>query len=308
MSLGVLQSKVYLDVPFSENEQAKQLGARFDWDTKKWYIFSNHSNLDKLQEKWKIITELPTKVYLAVSFSENEQAKQLGARFDWDTKKWYTWSDNSNLDKLQEQWKINTEPVILTGEDRTYGGNDLFIDLIPQTCWFTNVRYCTDSRDWDRLRNHVYSRVNNTCECCHNKTNDIEAHERWHYDADTKTQKLVRLVALCNMCHTTTHMGLAQIRGKGDEALEHLKQVRNFTQEEVIEHKNQAFQVWRERNEIEWNLDLSLLTDNNIKLSKNVSSEERVNIMEKTLSVVRNNITDRINERINDKNKNKILS
>jgi len=227
---------------------------------------------------------LKTKVYLAVPFSEKEHAKQLGARFDWDIKKWYVMSNHSNLDELQEKWKINTEPVILTGEDRTYGGNKLFIDLIPQTCWFTNVRYCTDSRDWDRLRDHVYSRVNNTCECCHNKTNDIEAHERWNYDDDTKTQKLVRLVALCNMCHTTTHIGLAGINGKGYEALEHLKKVRNFTYEQAIEHKNQAFQLWRERNTIEWNLDLSLLTNNNIKLIKNVSSKERVNIMKKSLS------------------------
>ena len=227
---------------------------------------------------------LPTKVYLAVSFSEKEHAKQLGARFDRDIKKWYILSNHSNLDELQEKWKINTEPLILTGEDRTYGGNELFIDLIPNTCWFTNVRYCTHSRDWDRLRDCVYSRVNNTCECCHNKTNNIEVHERWHYDNDTKTQKLVRLVALCKMCHTTTHIGLAGIKGKGSEALEHLKKVRNFTHEEAIEHNKQAFQVWRERNTIKWNLDLSLLTNNNIKLIKNVSSKEREDIMEKTLS------------------------
>ena len=227
---------------------------------------------------------LSTKVYLAVPFSEKEHAKQLGARFDCDIKKWYIMSNHPNLDELQEKWKINTEPVILTGEDRSYGGNELFIDLIPITCWFTNVRYCTDIRDWDRLRDCVYSRVNNTCECCHNKTNDIEAHERWHYDNDTKTQKLVRLVALCKMCHTSTHIGLAGIKGKGSEALEHLKKVRNFTNEEAIEHKKQAFQVWNERNTIEWNLDLSLLTNNGIKLTQNVSPKERVDIMEKTLS------------------------
>jgi hypothetical protein len=227
---------------------------------------------------------LSTKVYLAVPFPEKEHAKQLGARWDRDIKKWYIMSNHPNLDELQEKWKINTEPVILTGEDRSYGGNELFIDLIPRTCWFTNVRYCTDIRDWDRLRDCVYSRVNNTCECCHNKTNDIEAHERWHYDNDTKTQKLVRLVALCKMCHTSTHIGLAGIKGKGSEALEHLKKVRNFTNEEAIEHKKQAFQVWNERNTIEWNLDLSLLTHNGIKLTQNVSPKERVDIMEKKLS------------------------
>ena len=54
MPFGVIPTKNYLAVPFSENEEAKQLGARFDWDIKKWYILSNHSNLDELQEKWKM--------------------------------------------------------------------------------------------------------------------------------------------------------------------------------------------------------------------------------------------------------------
>ena len=63
-----------------------------------------------------------------------------------------------------------------------------------------------------------------------------------------------------------------------------LKKVRNFTNEEAIEHKKQAFQVWSERNTIEWNLDLSLLINNGIKLTQNVSPKERVDIMKKTLS------------------------
>lgn len=221
---------------------------------------------------------LPTKIYLAVPFSEKEDAKKLGARFDGYIKKWFVLSNHFKLDELQEKWKINTEPVILTGEDRTYGGNELFIDLIPKTCWFTNVRSCIHSSDWDRLRNHIYSRMDNTCECCHNKTNNIEAHERWHYDDDTKTQKLIRLVALCQMCHTTTHIGLATIKGKRSEALEHLKKIRTFTQEEAVEHEKQAFKVWKDRNTIMWNLDLSLLTNNNIKLIKQVTAEEREHI------------------------------
>lgn len=206
---------------------------------------------------------IPSKVYLAVPYAEKDQVKQLGARFDWDVKKWYIMSNNPNCDILQKRWKLNTDPVVLTGEDRKYGGNDLFVDLIPRSCWFTNVRSCTHPTDWDRLRHHVYSRANNTCECCNNKIN-IEAHERWDYDIKTKTQKLVRLVALCKMCHTSTHIGFAKIKGNYQEALEHLKQVRSFTHEEALEHERKAYQVWKERNKIEWTLDLSILS--NIKL------------------------------------------
>jgi hypothetical protein len=46
-------------------------------------------------------------------------------------------------------------PEILLGEDRSFGAG-LFVDLIPQTSWFTNVRAAVDPADWDQLRLMVY--------------------------------------------------------------------------------------------------------------------------------------------------------
>lgn len=278
---------------------------------------------------------LPEEVYLKVHFSEKDDAKKLGAIWDPSKKEWYVWSHYSNLHKLLERWKINTDPVVLIGEDRNYGGNELYIDLIPTTSWFKNVRRSVHPKDWDRLRNHVYNRVNNVCESCNidttkpvipfidfdkntpvkiknrngqlvearveticgpdeyfiiykdengneypdfYKKNDIiiepiiesiEAHERWQYDYNTNTQKLVRLVGLCKKCHIATHMGLAGINRKDIEALEHLKQVRNFTDKEASEHQKHASKLFKERSKIKWNLDLSLLTNNNIKIITN---------------------------------------
>jgi hypothetical protein len=37
------------------------------------------------------------------------------------------------------------------GEDRTFGSG-LFVDLVPWSCWFTNVRSCVDPHDCDRTR------------------------------------------------------------------------------------------------------------------------------------------------------------
>ena len=102
-----------------------------------------------------------------------------------------------------QYWPINEEPILtLKGEDRTFGGNELFVDLIPSNCWFTNVRTFVHFSDWDRLRNHIYERVDFRCECCNISTIhanvQLEAHERWEYNELTLTQKLVRLVALCH--------------------------------------------------------------------------------------------------------------
>ena len=171
----------------------------------------------------------------------------------------------------------------LIGEDRMFGGNDLFIDLIPRGCWFSNVRTSIKGSCWDKLRKLVYERADNKCECCGVKDEKtsletrLEAHERWFYDDIKKTQKLMRIIALCNLCHLVTHFGRANIINKGEEAKRHFMKVRKFTEEQFEEHKKEAFRLWSERNNDTWELDLTLITDNNIELVKKSSFENRKN-------------------------------
>ena len=108
----------------------------------------------------------------------------------------------------------------------------------------------------DEIRKKVYSRINYTCECCfRNCIIDkvpIEAHERWDYDYNTHTQKLVRLIGLCKPCHLVTHFGFARISGKEEETLEHLKKVRKFNLEELKEYIDIAYAIWLEKNQHTW--------------------------------------------------------
>jgi hypothetical protein len=46
-------SKKYLCVPFHEKDEAKRLGALWDKDVKKWYIYKNNTNIDIVLQKWK---------------------------------------------------------------------------------------------------------------------------------------------------------------------------------------------------------------------------------------------------------------
>lgn len=171
---------------------------------------------------------------------------------------------------------VNIELTHLIGEDRTFGGNDLFIDLIPSNCWFSNVRTNIKGSCWNKLRKLVYERVDNICECCGVKDEKksletrLEAHERWFYDDVTKTQKLMRIIALCKLCHLATHFGYANLPhvNRGEEAKQHFMKVRNFTEEQFEKHEEEAFILWHERNSHTWILDLSLITDNNIDLVK----------------------------------------
>ena len=51
----------------------------------------------------------------------------------------------------------------IIGEDRDFGGNELFIDLVPRSCWFTSIRSSIVKSDWDRLRKYIFSRAGNKC-------------------------------------------------------------------------------------------------------------------------------------------------
>lgn len=228
--------------------------------------------------------------YISVLFEDKDNAKSLGAKWDRDKKQWYIPDDinETNKLKLQEKYKTNNKPILeLIGEDRKFGGNVLFVDLIPSTCWFTNVRYCIHPSEWDRVRKFVYERVNYICECCGINTNthkiQLDAYERWLYDDTTHTQKLIRIVALCYNCHQTTHIGLAGVNGKLHDATKHLQIVRNFTEEMCKEHIDDAIKIWKDRCKIKWNLDISLIENNNIKLANKVNKTERQTICKKEL-------------------------
>ncbi|WP_329020439.1 DNA primase [Streptomyces sp. NBC_01601] len=178
-------------------------------------------------------------------------------------------------------------PEILPGEDRSLG-SDLFVDLVPATCWFTHVRSCVSPADWRRLRQMITERAGQRCEACgagpdpaqHRR---LEAHERWMFDDDAGVQRLKRLICLCSDCHAVTHYGLAQIRGHGEQALEHLMRVTGMTRQEALAHVRRAFEIWEERSERVWDLDLSILTDAGVTLAPPPAAAARPGIAAQTL-------------------------
>jgi ribonuclease HI len=104
---------VYIDVPYSDKDKAKQNGARWDMNAKKWYY--NKTKLDK--EKQDVLNELfsivsitsskPTlesgeKKYINVSFDKKDTAKKYGARWDSVKRSWYYTNDigDENISKL----------------------------------------------------------------------------------------------------------------------------------------------------------------------------------------------------------------
>ncbi|GAA1874327.1 hypothetical protein GCM10009751_37340 [Myceligenerans crystallogenes] len=190
-----------------------------------------------------------------------------------------------------QRWAARPDiPDLLPGEDRNLGSG-LFVDLVPASCWFTNVRSCVSEKDWERLRRMITRRAQFRCEVCgagedRETRRWLEAHERWTYDDAARTQRLARLICLCTDCHTATHFGRAQVVGVADAALVHLRAVTGMNQAEADAHIAEAFHVWEERSRWTWDLDLSILTDAGVAIRRPPSPERRSTTARQTLEWV----------------------
>ena len=194
-------------------------------------------------------------VYLNIPYSDRKIVKTLGGKWDPKNKKWYCEEDNE-LCSLYEVYK----EINIIGEDRDYGSNKLYIDMIPKTTYFKNVRSLFNDSDWNLIRHHIYERVNYKCECCgKKKMKYLDAHERWEFNEETQTQKLVRIIALCKLCHAATHYGHSKRTKNIEKINNHIKKINNYNDEELQEHINSSYALWKERNKIKWNLDFSIL-------------------------------------------------
>jgi len=224
-------------------------------------------------------------VYLDVPYSEKDEAKRFGARWDQAARRWY---DSRPPTPALQRWAARPEvPELLPGEDRSFG-QGLFVDLVPSSCWFTNVRWCVTEADWERLRRPIVRRAEGRCEACGAERGQrVEVHERWHYDYDRSVQSLRRLVALCPACHSTTHFGHAAAIGRDGEARAHLQAVTGMTDDQAREHITAAYERWAVRSAMTWELDLSVLTGASIQPRRPPAAEQRADVAEHELAHVR---------------------
>ncbi|HEY6797362.1 MAG TPA: DUF5710 domain-containing protein [Kineosporiaceae bacterium] len=217
------------------------------------------------------------RIWLDVTYEEKDTAKAAGARWDPDARRWY--APRPGIAALDPWLARPPLPELLPGEDRTLGCG-LFVDLVPESCWFTNARSCISTRDWQRIQQMVLGRAGARCEVC-GATRDreqqrwLEVHERWTYDDDNLLQTLRRLICLCTQCHQATHFGLANVRGRADQARAHLLTVTGMTDLQARRHIDDAFTLWQQRSRRTWSLDLSILTNANIALAAAPTAQGR---------------------------------
>lgn len=136
----------------------------------------------------------------------------------------------------------------------------LNFELVPDGCWYSNLRSLLSKQQWDFLKSDAKARAGGRCMICGKKTERLEAHERWSYDRIKGVQKLEDIVAVCKDCHSVIHIGRTQLKGDEERAEKHFMKVNGCTYAEYRKALGDANDNHRKNNEVtEWVLDLSYL-------------------------------------------------
>jgi hypothetical protein len=132
----------------------------------------------------------------------------------------------------------------------------LTIELVPETCWFSNVRSEVSDEDWEKIKKITFRNANYLCEVCGGRGPQwpVECHGIWHYDDRGHTQTLLGFIALCPPCHEVKHRGFANIQGRGEIADRHLAKVNKWTMPKTKQYVEEQFQLWKKRSQHEWKL------------------------------------------------------
>lgn len=140
----------------------------------------------------------------------------------------------------------------------------LRVELVPEPCWYANMRKVMPKKAWDALRTQVYADYGNKCAICGARRGPgswLHCHEQWTYDDARHIQILRGFIALCEWCHHVKHIGLASIlasQGKLDyeQVVRHFCAVNACDRDVFDRHVAQAFNQWASRSRFIWTTDL----------------------------------------------------
>lgn len=153
-----------------------------------------------------------------------------------------------------------------------YNNLKLSIELVPSTCWWSNVRSNLTKTQWDKLRKSVYEKENHKCEICGGigTKHPVECHEVWSYNHENKIQTLKCFISICPLCHQVKHIGLTANLGQeyAERAYERFKVINRLSETDAEILYNYTWQEWKNRSKYEWEMDISLLNNYGLEIEK----------------------------------------
>jgi 5-methylcytosine-specific restriction endonuclease McrA len=142
----------------------------------------------------------------------------------------------------------------------------LQIELVPKSCWWSNVRSNLTDKQWDGIRKPIYLKASFRCEICGEcgTKHPVECHEIWVYDDINLIQKLQSFQALCPLCHEVKHIGRAGILGNGKRAFERFRKINGLTIKTAKIMEAAVSRQWGIRTMKEWKLDIEYLKEHGL--------------------------------------------
>ena len=140
----------------------------------------------------------------------------------------------------------------------------LTIELVPKSCWFSNLRDHLTEAQWKEVKLSTFKAAGNRCEICQGVGDKwpVECHEVWAYDDINKVQRLVRTVALCPPCHQVKHIGMAMVTGRYNHAKSHFSAINKVPMRQTERYIEKAFNLFNDRSKFQWKLDVSWINQN----------------------------------------------
>jgi hypothetical protein len=106
----------------------------------------------------------------------------------------------------------------------------------------------------------------------------VECHEIWSYDDNNHVQTLNGLIALCPACHEVKHIGFASVRGRAQEAKQHMMEINGWDEARANVYIANAMNLWQTRNNHKWEVNLDSLSDHgfsSLEIKKLVAKARR---------------------------------
>ncbi len=136
----------------------------------------------------------------------------------------------------------------------------LKIELIPDGCWYSNLRTVLPKELWDVVRKTAYAEADNKCRICGRSVKRLEAHEVWSFNKKTATQKLEDVIAVCSLCHKAIHMERTHLTENAKLVEDWYMKVNGVSYSEMRADMGKANELQKSLNGVgEWKLDLSYL-------------------------------------------------
>jgi len=138
----------------------------------------------------------------------------------------------------------------------------LEFEILPSGAFGNNLRNILSKKAWNYLRQVVIERHDGKCAICGRKPKRLECHERWEFNKEEKIQRLIEIVPLCSLCHSTIHIQRSILVGIDDKCVKHFEKINNCDYQGFVKELKEKTDLANSLSSVdEWSLNLEKLKD-----------------------------------------------